>query len=187
MPRVPPPLIALTLVAAAAVALAWTAPAAAIGALDRAVAVLDNAAGWAGRHNDPTGRAVFTTLAVALVALAFVAAWHRASSPRRAVRVAGGRGTIPVDELASCLSAAASDAADVRDATVQVENRHRRGVAVAVTLKVTAEARLQAATAGATARIEAVLAERVGVPLAQPVAVRLRYRELRLHPRRTDG
>ena len=103
------------------------------------------------------------------------------------MRLPGDRGTIAVEELAQRLRDAAHDDHEVRDAEVLVMNRQHRGVRVTAWLDVTADARLGETAAAASERIESVLNEQVGVRLAEPVAVRLRYHELRMRPRRTDG
>jgi hypothetical protein len=168
-----------TLVAAlavAVVAVTWVAP---VAALDAAAA----AVGWLRMHNDAPGRATLTVVVVAAAALVWVAVWARATAPQRPVRVAGGRGTIPVDEIAAWLSAQLETRADVRDATVSVQHRGK-GVRVAARMAVTPDARLDDTTNGARAIIEQVLASQVGAPLVSAPAIELRYEELRLRRRR---
>lgn len=167
------------LLAAAVVAITWLAP---VEALDAAA----GAVGWLRMHNDVTGRTALTILVVALAALVWVGVWARATAPRRPVRVAGGRGTIPVDEIAAWLSAQLEERADIRDAAVSVQ-RHGKGVRVAARMAVTPDARLDDTTDGARAIIERVLQSQVGTPLDAAPAIELRYQELRLHPRHDES
>jgi hypothetical protein len=154
----------------------WLAP---VAALDVAAA----AVGWLRMHNDVPGRAALTVVVIAVAALVWVSVWARATAPQRPVRVAGGRGTIPVDEIAAWLSAQLETRADVRDATVSVQH-HGKGVRVAARMAVTPDARLDDTTDGARAIIEQVLASQVGAPLVSAPAIELRYEELRLRRRR---
>lgn len=157
--------------AAALVALLWTAPSLALDVAERAVA-------WLRDHDDGGGRAIATTVLAATVALAFIAAWARATAPGRPVALAGGRGRVGVSELGSHVREALLEQPHVADAAVRVENRGRRGVAVAVLLHVTPDARLEQAVEATTHCVRETLADRAGVPLAAPPAVELRYREL---------
>jgi hypothetical protein len=168
------PLLGVML-AVAAITVAWLAPGA---ALDGAGRALDGAR----EHNDAAGRAVLTTLLAASALLLLVARWGSRSSPRRALRLPDGGGRLAVIELAVLLQheLTASDA--VEAAHVRVENRHRRGVAVAAVVEVVPEARLADAGAEARARLAEVVEERIGLALAAPPRVELRYRELRLRP-----
>lgn len=165
----------IALVAAAIVAVTWLAPVAALDAAAEAI-------GWLRMRNDEAGRAALTVVVVATAALVWVAVWARATAPQRPVRVAGGRGTIPVDEIAAWLQAQLQTRADVRDATVSVEHRGK-GVRVAALMAVTPDARLDDTTDGARSIIEEVLASRVGAPLVSAPAIELRYEELRLRRR----
>lgn len=162
--------------AAVVVAVTWLAP---VAALDAAAGAI----GWLRLHNDVWGRAALTVVVSAAVALAWVAVWARATAPQRPVRVAGGRSTIPVDEIAAWLSAQLETRADVRDAAVSVQHAGK-GVRVAARMAVTPDARLDDTTDGARAIIEQVLASQVGAPLVSAPAIELRYEELRLRPRR---
>ena len=164
------------MLAAALLAVTWVAPAAALEAADAAV-------GWLRVHAETPSRAAFSMVLLAAAALAWVVVWARATAPGRPVRVAGGRGTIPVREVAAWLSAALEARADVRLASVRVE-RHGRGVRVAARVAVTPDARLAETLQGARGIIEHVLAAQVGAPLVAAPAIELRYEELRLRPRR---
>ena len=159
----------------ALVAVLWFAPE---RSLDGALRALD----WLAAHNDPAGRAIATTTLAALAALGYAAAWARAASPRRAVRVADGRASIAVEQLERRLRRAALEGHGVQDAAVQIENRHRRGVAVWLRLSVGPRTRLAEAGEGAAERVREVL-EDEGVALAGPPAVDLHYDELTLQPR----
>ena len=164
----------------AAVVLTWTAP---VPVLDAAVALTAAIATWL-RHADGSERAMVTTVLAALAALRYVAVWARASSERRPVRLAGGLGTVSVDELAARLRATLLRRPDVRDAQVRVENLHRRGVRVAARIEVTPDARLTETARACAARIERAVAARAGVKLAGAPDIMLRYDELVLRPRR---
>lgn len=170
----------VALLAALAIALIWTRQPLVIEAGDDLL-------GWL-RTSDDRARAVATTVLAAAALLGYLAVWARASSPRRAVRLADGRGTIAVDVLARRLRLALLERADVQEAGVRVDNLRRRGVRVAAVLAVTADARLAETTAGAAAAIERVLTDGVGVPLAEPPTLELRYEELILErPRRKES
>ena len=169
-------LLLFALFALAATVAVWTASAA---ILDGAGGTLD----WLRAHDDATGRALVTTILATATLLNIVLAWWRTSSPRRPVRVGRDGSTIAVDELAEWLRQALLERADVADATVRVENLHRRGVRVAVVLEVTAEARLEETGDSAAALVDRLIGERAGLPLDEPPHVELRYRELDLRSR----
>lgn len=169
-------LLLFALFALAGTVALWTASTA---ILDGAGATLD----WLRAHDDPTGRALVTTIFATATLLNLVLVWSRASSPRRPVRVGRDGSTIAVDELAEWLRQALLERADVADATVRVENLHRRGLGVAMVLEVTAEARLEETGDAATALVERLIGERAGLPLHEPPQVELRYRELNLKSR----
>ena len=174
-PYLAPTLFAL--LAAAATAFLWTAPAVALDGTTSVVA-------WLRDRDDTAGRAIVTTVLATLALLGYVVAWGRATALHRPVRVGGERGTIPIAEFAAWIGDAVRTGADVRDAEVRVENRHRRGVRVALVLHVTPDARLQRATATAAASVEAVVCEQAGVRLDRPPTIEVRYEELILHARR---
>jgi len=155
--------------AALAVAFIWTAPG---PALDRAAETIR----WLRRQEDATGRAIAT--------LGYIVAWTRVSSPRRRLRIDGGRGTIAVDELAARLREAVLETPQLREAAVRVANRHRRGVSVRATLSVTPDARLAETADAAREAIAETLRERTGLPLAEPPEIELHYEELILSQRK---
>lgn len=159
------------LLLAGAVAFIWTAPQPALDGATRTI-------GWLGHREDTAGRAITTTVLAAAGAVGYVLAWARTSSPRRAVRLGGGRGTIAVEELAEGLRDAVLEQPDVCEALVRVDNLHRRGLRVALLLDVTPEAWLADTAATASARVEQALRQRSGLELADPPAIQLRYREL---------
>ena len=146
--------------------------------LDSAGRVLDGARGY----DNLAGRAVFTTLVVTAVLLLFVGRWGALSSPRRALRLPNGVGRIAVDEFAAVLRYELVMIAVVEAAQVRVENHHRRGVIVEAILDVVPEARLSEAGATARACLTKVVEERVGLTLAAPPRIDIRYRELWLRP-----
>ncbi len=160
--------------AAAAIALIWFA---AGPALDSLGGVVEGARD----HDTASGRAGATTVLVAAALLAFVGRWGSRSSPRRPLAIAGG-GRLPVDALAALLRAELTAIDAVVAASARVENRHRRGVAVEVVVEVEPQALL--AEVGVQARDLAVdaVARRLGLRLAAPPRVELRYGELDLRP-----
>jgi len=162
--------VAALLLAAGAV-LVWTAPQPALDGATRTIA-------WLGHREDTAGRAIATTVLAALAAVGYVLAWARATSPRRAVRIGDGNGTIPVEDLAEALRGTVLEQPDVSEALVRVDNLHRRGLRVALLLDVTPQARLADTASSASARIEEALRQRSGLQLAEPPAIQLRYREL---------
>jgi hypothetical protein len=166
------PLLGALLVAAAIV-VAWLAPGAALEGAERALE-------GARAHDDPTGRAVLSTLLAATALLLVVARWGVRSSPRRALRLPDGAGRLAVAELAALLEHELTASGAVEAAHVRVENRHRRGVAVEAVVEVAPEARLSDAGTEARTRLAEVVEERIGLTLAAPPRVELRYRELRL-------
>ncbi len=147
-----------------------------------ALAAVESSARWLRGHDDVVWRASLTVVLVAAVALGFIAAWARATSPNRPVRLAGGRGTMPVREVAEWLRDALEARSDVRQASVGVE-RHGAGVRVAARIAVTPDARIEETARGTRTIVEQVLASHVGVPLVGAPAIELRYEELRLRPR----
>lgn len=166
--------IALAALAAGAIALIWLASGA---ALDAAGEALDGA-----RDLDtPRGRAVATTLLAAAALLAFVGRWGSRSSPRRPLAIPGG-GRLTVEALEALLRAEITAADAVESARVRVENAHRRGVRVEVDVEVGPTAILSDVTAQARALVADAVERRLGLRLAAPAGVELRYGELRLRP-----
>jgi len=150
------------------------------GASIEALALAGGVVAWLESRNAPAGRAVATTVVLAAAALALVAAWGRATSLRRAVRLPGGRGTIRVEEVEARLCELLAERRDVVAAEVRVQNRHRRGLRVAARLHVTADARLAETIRAATLLTEELTSGRLGVALAAPPEFDLRYEELDL-------
>lgn len=168
---------AVAFVAACAIALIWTRQPFVIESGEALI-------GWL-RNSGDGARVIATTLIAAAALLGYLAVWARATAPRRAVRLADGRGTIAVDVLAGRLRLALLERPDVREAGVRVDNLRGRGVRVAAVLAVTADARLAETAEGAAAAIERSLSAAAGVPLAGPPELELRYDELILdRPRR---
>ncbi len=165
----------LATIAPGVIALIWLASGPVLEAAARVLEVaLD--------HDTRLGRAGATTVLVAAVLLAFVIRWGSLSSPRRPLQIPGSV-RLPVDALAALLRAEITAIDAVVAASVRIENRHRRGVAVGVFVEVGPEALL--AQVGAQARELAVAAveRRLGLPLAAPPRIELRYSELRLYQR----
>lgn len=174
------PLLAAVIVAALLTIL-WTAPEPALDA------IVDTADAARPHATDHFIRLVTSIAAIALVGLGFVVAWGAASSPGRPVRLAGGRGTMQVGALAEQFADILCERDDIDDARVEVENRHRRGIAVIATIEVTPDARLAEVVPAAAALIEATARYHLDVALASAPAIRVHYRELRLRPRPYRG
>jgi hypothetical protein len=175
----------VTLVAAAAIAATWAASTPALAGAASGVA-------WLQAQNDLRAREMLTTVLAAAAALSFVVAWARATSPRRPVRLASGRGRIAVEAVAGELRATLLERPDVVAARVEVENRHRRGLWVSGRLDVTPSARLEETLRAATLATEELVNGRLGVALATAPRFDLRYDELdlragRAHDIRSHG
>lgn len=170
--RVP---LLLALLAGGAISVVWLA----------STTVLDGAE-WAldiARDGDgATGRAVVTTLLAAAVLLVLVARWESLSAPRRPLRLPGGGGLLSVDDLAALLRYELTVPGTVAEASVRVENRHRSGVAVWAVVEVGPETRLSRSGVEVRERLTAILERRLGLVLAAPPRVELRYSELLLRP-----
>ncbi len=161
----------LAAIAAGAIALIWLASG---PVLDAAARALEGASD----HDTALGRAGATTVLVAAVLLAFVVRWGSLSSPRRPLQIPGGV-RLPVDALAALLRAELTAIDAVVVASVRVANRHRRGVSV----EVGPEALLSQVGAEARELAVAAVERRLGLRLAAPPRVQLRYSELRLSQR----
>lgn len=165
------PAVLTALVAGVALAILWVASAptllAAAGAVD-----------WLAARNGPTGRAIVTVAVVLGAALALVLRWSHATSPSRAVRLAGGRGTISVVDMARALEARWLEIPEVVSARAAVENRHRRGVRVAARVAVTEHARVDEVLTGVVEATARIVTGQLGVDLATQPRVELRYRAL---------
>ena len=172
--RLPLTIVAL---AAALIATIWLASGPVLDGVEQA-------AGWSRARDDSTGRAVATVLVVGASGLVLVVAWARSSGLRRPVRVAQSRGTIPIDELERRLAAEVAGSDRVERATIRVANHGRKGVTVRAELHVASDARIAQTTLASARRVEAFMTEQLGVSLAEPPALTIRYEELRLRPRR---
>ncbi|MDO9443841.1 MAG: hypothetical protein Q7K37_00865, partial [Dehalococcoidia bacterium] len=162
----------LAIACGAAVAVTWAA--------DEAVlrGVRDGA-GWALERTDDQARSITTVVFASIAALGLVAAWGRATHPRRAVRLSDGRGRMAVDEIAGALRESLLERADMRSAEVRVENRHRHGIRVHAWLRVTRDARIDEVLEAVDRATEA-LAQRLDMTLAELPLVDVRYDELDL-------
>ena len=119
----------------------------------------------------------------AVALLVWAAAWGRATHPRRAVRLSGGRGRIAVDAIAGGLRTALLDIPEVREAEVRVENRRRGRVLVHAWLRVTPQARIDDTLDDVDGTAEWLIEEQLRLTLAEPPLVDVRYDELDLRPR----
>ncbi len=169
----------VALMAAAAIALVWLRPPAAIEG------AADSLTWW--RTAGDGGRAVVTTALVAIAMLGYVAVWMLATAPRRPVRLPDNRGTITVDELAHRLRASLLEHPHVQDAGVRVDNRHRRGVGVNVVLELTAHALLAEASEDAAVAVRLFVEQDAGLGLSAAPSITLQYEELILGARAGDG
>jgi hypothetical protein len=75
----------------------------------------------------------------------------------------------------------------VRAAHVEVQNLHRRGLAVSATLEVASQARLAQTIDAAAALAEAIVHEEIGVRMWAPPLLDLRYDELDLKAGQANG
>jgi len=173
--------VLFALVLCAVVAATWLASAPILDGASRALA-------WAAAHNDPRGRGVFTVICVGLALLGGVVAWGRASSPRRPVRLADGRGRMAMDEIAGRLEDVILERPEIRSARVVVTNRHRRGLRVEARLGVSPETRIDATITAFEAATEALLHRDLVTPMESRPRVDVRYDELDLRrgPLRAD-
>lgn len=165
------------LLAAAAIALTWTASTPVLDGATRAIA-------WAAAQDGQTAHLVVTAALATIVALAAAFAWRRAVSPRQPIRLPDGSGFIAVDDLAARVAEVVVERPDVRAVTVWVLNRRRHGVEASLDVEVSPNARLQETSAGITARVQSVIQTQAGLALAQTPQIRIRFEELRLHGQR---
>lgn len=171
------PAIAIVLLCAAVIAVTWLWSTPVLNALGGTIDL-------ARRNDDSRGRLLATTVVGAGGALAVTVAWGLATRLTRPVRLASGRGTIAVEEIAERLRAMLIERPDVIAAEALVENRHRAGLRVTAWLEVTPQAHLLEVTAAVSEYGELLLHERLGVPMSEPPKVHLTYRELDLTARR---
>lgn len=171
------PTIAIVLFCAAVIAVTWLWSTPVLNALG---GIID----LARRNDDGRGRLLATTVMGAGGALAVTVAWGLATRLTRPVRLASGRGTIAVEEIAERLRAMLIERSDIVAAEALVENRHRSGLRVTAWLEVTPQAHLLEVTDAVSEYGELLLHERLGVPMSEPPQVHLTYRELDLTARR---
>jgi hypothetical protein len=173
--------VAVGIVAALLIGATWTAWAPALTSASEALAVL------AGREHDGQTRQSATVALGGVAILAFVAAWWRASHPRRPVRLSDGRGRMAVDAIAGRLREAILELPHVRQAEVAVENRGGGRVRVRAWLRVAPDARIDDALDGVDDAADWLVHHRLGLLLAEPPLVDVRYDELDLRAGRRDG
>ena len=166
----------LAVASAAVIAVTWLASGPVLDAADRGVE-------WLQAHENFEGRVTLTAALLLVAVLAPSVVWLRASGRGRPVRLPGGGGHIPLEDLARWLRDTLEMRHDIREADVRVQNLHRRGVRVSATLSVTPDARLAETTAGAEQAIEGLLRSQVGVRTAGTPALAVRYEELVLRAR----
>ncbi len=141
---------------------------------------------WIAEHESARSRTTAAILLGTAGALTLVIAWGRATAERRPVRLAGGRGTMPVDAVERALAGALETRDDVATAAVRVRNRHRRGLAIAVDLDVRSHARIEDALDAVDATAHELVQVRMGARLAERPDVVVRYDELDLKAGRID-
>lgn len=155
----------------AAVWLAWTP------ALQ---GIADAAAALAAREGDGRTQLTASIALGALALLAFLAAWGRATHPRRAVRLSGDRGRMAVDAIAGGLRQSFLGLHAVRDAEVTVTNRGRGRVLVRAVVRVDPDARIDDTLDGVDDLAAWLVQDRLGLILHDPPMVDVRYDELDL-------
>lgn len=171
----------LALACAALVAVTWLAW---TPALD---AVAEGASTLASREGDGQTRITASVALGAVAVLGFVVAWGRSTHPRRAMRLSRGRGKIGVDSVAGALRDDLLALRQVREAEVRVENRGRRGLLVHAWLRVHADARIDETLDLVDAAADDLVYERLGLALAEPPLVDVRYDELDLRAARASA
>lgn len=149
--------------------------------------VAEGAETLAGREGDGRTQVTVTVGLVAVVLLGFAAAWGRSTHPRRAVRLSRGRGSMAVDAIAGVLRDDLLILREVRGAEVRVENRGRRGLLVHAWLQVHADARIDEVLERVDTVTDELVYERLGLVLAEPPLVDVRYDELDLRAARTSA
>lgn len=143
-------------------------------------AVATGAAELAGREGDGQTQVSVTVGLAALALLAFVLTWARATHPRRAVRLSDDRARMAVDAIAGGLRDAFLELRDVREAEVSVQNRGRGRVLVRAWLRVSRDARIDDTLDEVDDAAEWLVRARLGLQLAGPPLVDVRYDELDL-------
>lgn len=173
--RVP---LLLAMVWASLIAAVWVAWTPALEGIE------DGARALAKRDGDGQTQVSVTVALGAVALLGFVVAWGRATHPRRAVRLSRGRGRMAVDDVAGRLRDAILELRAVREAEVNVENRGRRGLLVHVWMRLAADARIDDTLDQVDAAADWVVHDRLGLLLAEPPLVDVKYDELDLRAAR---
>ncbi|MCK9487326.1 MAG: hypothetical protein M0R73_11610 [Dehalococcoidia bacterium] len=150
-------------------------------------AVAEGAASLAGREGDGRMQVTVSVALVAVALLGFAAAWGRDTHPRRAVRLSRGRGRMALDAIAGALRDDLLTLREVRGAEVRVENRGRRGLLLHAWLQVHADARIDETLERVDVLADELVYERLGLVLAEPPLVDVRYDELDLRAARTSA
>jgi hypothetical protein len=159
-------------------AVTWLAWAPVLDAVSTATAEL------VAREGDGQTQVTVSVALVAVALLGFVVAWARATHPRRAVRLSGERGRMAVDVIAGGLRDAFLELRDVREAEVSVQNRGRGRVLVRAWLRVSRDARIDDTLDEVDDAAEWLIRARLGLELAEPPLVDVRYDELDLRAAR---
>ncbi len=146
--------------------------------------VAEGASALAEREGDGQTQVTVTVALVAVALLGFVLAWARGTHPRRPVRLSRGRGRMAVDAVAGALREDLLALREVRDAEVRVENRGRRGLLIHAWLRVHADARIDDTLERVDTAADRLVYERLGLVLAEPPLVDVRYDELDLRAAR---
>lgn len=147
-------------------------------------AVSTGAAELVAREGDGQTQLTVTIALVAITLLGFVVAWARATHPRRAVHLSGERGRMAVDVIAGGLRDAFLELRDVREAEVSVQNRGRGRVLVRAWLRVSRDTRIDDTLDKVDDAAEWLIRARLGLELAEPPLVDVRYDELDLRAAR---
>lgn len=145
------------------------------------------ASALAGREGDGQTQLSVTVGLGAVALLGFAVAWGRATHPRRPVRLSGDRGRMAVDAIAGGLRDALLGLHAVREAGVQVTNHGRDRVLVRVSLRVDADARIDDTLDGVDDMAAWLVQDRLGLLLAEPPMVDVRYDELDLRAARASA
>jgi len=146
--------------------------------------VATTAAELAGREGDGQTQLTVTIALATIALLGFVIAWGAATHPRRAVRLSGDRGRMSVDAVAGALRNELLELRDVREATVAVENKGGGKILVRAWLHVGTDSRIDDTLDQVDDTTEWLVHQQLGLILAEPPLLDVRYDELDLRAAR---
>lgn len=158
------------------VLLAWVEP-------EESIERIRDFAGYLEDHNDEAGQLILTFGATILVLLAAIVVIIEVAPPEtRSLKVANvgsGDARIPTDEVAHLVEEELRMLPQLNQVSANVQARGEKAE-VSLDLHVGPEADIAATTEEACRRTSDLLAQRIGVELAQPPRAQLHYKELRV-------